>query len=219
MDVIHVMIVDDHALVRLGLRTLLESETDIRVIAEAGNASEALALVSRYKPDVVILDIQLPDRNGLEVCRELLKQFPNMRVVMLTSSANENFVIDALRSGASGYVLKQVGNDELIRAVRAAWRGDIALDPKTSSKIIQQLNRLQNSVSADAFHDLSNRELEVLALIARGLSNKEIGDELNLSEITVRNYITTILSKLHLHNRVELAVYAVQNHIEEFVKR
>lgn len=219
MNAIRIMIVDDHELVRLGLRTLLESESDLRVVAEASNAAEALIQASNHHPEVVVLDIQLPDRSGLEVCRELRKLFPDMRVIMLTSSVNESFVIDAIRSGASGYILKQVGNDELIRAVRAVWRGEIALDPKTSSKIIQQLNRLHNNVAASAFHDLSAREMDVLALIAQGLSNKEIGDKLNLSEITVRNYITIMLSKLHLHNRVELAVYAVQNHIEDYIKR
>lgn len=215
---IRVLIVDDHQVVRLGLRTLLESEPDMKVVAEAGTAEEALLQAANHRPDVVILDIQLPGRSGLDVCRQMTRQFPEMRVVMLTSSVNEGFVLEALRAGVAGYVLKQVGNDELVRAIRAAHRGEAALDPKTSSQLIARLNRLQKAAEGSAFRDLSPREMEVLALVAQGLSNKEIGERLNLSEITVRNYITTMLEKLHLHNRVELAVYAVHHHIEEFVK-
>ncbi len=215
MSQIRILIVDDHALVRLGLRTLLESEADLKVVAEAQDGEEALVQVENHRPDVVILDIQLPGRSGLEVCRDLLKRFPQTRVIMLTSSVKEGFVLDALRAGAAGYVLKQVGNDELVRAVRAAYRGEMALDPKTSAQIVSRLHVLQKQAEGNAFRDLSRREIEVLALLAQGLSNKEIGEQLNLSEITVRNYLTTILEKLHLHNRVELAIYAVQNHIEE----
>ncbi|MGB9639894.1 MAG: response regulator [Anaerolineales bacterium] len=218
MNPIRLLIVDDHEVVRLGLRTLLEGEADLKVVAEAGSAEEALIQVNHHHPDVVILDIQLPGRSGLDLCRDIVQQFPQTRVVMLTSSVNEGFVIEALRAGASGYVLKQVGNDELVRAVRAAQRGEVALDPKSSAQIISRLNALQKNLQTSAFRDLSLREMDVLALVARGLGNKEIGEQLNLSEITVRNYITTMLEKLHLHNRVELAVFAVQNHIDEYIK-
>ena len=215
MSQIRLLIVDDHEVVRLGLRTLLESEPDLKVVAEAGTAEEALVQVENHRPDVVILDIQLPGRSGLDACRDIRQKYPQVQVVMLTSSVNENFAVDALRAGAVGYVLKQVGGDELVRAVRAAQRGEMALDPKTATRVIARLNDLQKKTEADAFRDLSPREMDVLALVARGLSNKEIGQALNLSEITARNYVTTILEKLHLRNRVELATYAVQNHLEE----
>jgi len=218
MNRIRLLIVDDHEIVRLGLRTLLEGESDLQVIAEAGTAEEALTQLNYHHPDVVILDIQLPGRSGLDICREIVQRFPQTRVVMLTSSVNEGFVIEALRAGAAGYVLKQVGNDELVRAVRAAYRGEVALDPKSSTQIISRLNALQKNLETSAFSDLSPREMDILVLVARGLGNKEIGEQLNLSDITVRNYITIMLEKLHLHNRVELAVYAVQNHIEEYSK-
>jgi DNA-binding NarL/FixJ family response regulator len=218
MNPIRLLIVDDHEKVRLGLRTLLEEEADLRVVAEASTADEALTQIAHHQPDVVILDIQLPGRSGLDVCREIIQRFPQTRIVMLTSSVNESFVIDALRAGASGYVLKQVGNDELVRAVRAAKQGEMALDPKTSAQIITRLNSLQKNIETSAFRELSPREMDVLILVARGFGNKEIGEQLNLSEITVRNYISTMLEKLHLHNRVELAVYAVHNHIEEYIK-
>ena len=215
MSQIRLLIVDDHEVVRLGLRTLLESEPDLKVVAEAGTAEEALVQVENHRPDVVILDIQLPGRSGLDACRDIRQKYPQVQVVMLTSSVNESFAVEALRAGAVGYVLKQVGGDELVRAVRAAQRGEMALDPKTATRVIARLNDLQKKTEADAFRDLSPREMDVLALVARGLSNKEIGQALNLSEITARNYVTTILEKLHLRNRVELATYAVQNHLEE----
>lgn len=215
MSQIRLLIVDDHEVVRLGLRTLLESEPDLKVVAEAGTAEEALVQVKNHRPDVVILDIQLPGRSGLDACRDIRENYPQVQVVVLTSSANESFAVEALRAGAVGYVLKQVGNNELVRAVRAAQRGEMALDPKTATRVIARLNDLQKKTEADAFRDLSPREMDVLMLVARGWSNKEIGLELNLSEITARNYVTTMLEKLHLRNRVELATYAVQNHLEE----
>jgi two-component system, NarL family, response regulator DevR len=212
---IRLLIVDDHALVRLGLRTLLADEKDIEVIAEADSAEEALLQVANLQPDVVVLDIQLPRRSGLDACREIRTQFPNTQVVILTSHAGESFAGQALRAGAAGYVLKQVGNEELVRAVRAAHRGEIALDPRTSAGLVARLNTLQGQVESGAFSRLSSREMDVLAHISRGESNKEIGLALHLSEITVRNYLSNILEKLGLRNRIELATYAVQHHIEE----
>ena len=215
MSQIRLLIVDDHEVVRLGLRTLLETEPDLRVVAEAGTAEEALVQTANHHPDVVILDIQLPGRSGLDACRDIRQKFAQSQVVMLTSSTNENFALEALRAGAAGYVLKQVGGDELVRAVRAAHNGETALDPKTAARLVARLNELQKKTEADAFRDLSQREMEVLNLVARGWSNKEIAQALNLSEITARNYVTTIMEKLHLRNRVELAAYAIRNHIEE----
>lgn len=215
MDRIRLMIVDDHEVVRLGLRTLLMDEPDIEVVAEAGSAEEALVQVANHRPDVVVLDIQLPGRSGLEACREICRQFPASRVVMLTSHGGGTFAEQALRAGAVGYVLKQVGNEELIRAVRAARQGETALDPKTAGKLVSRLNSLQAQAEQSAFHSLSARELDVLVLVARGESNKEIGQALNLSEITVRNYVSNMLEKLQLRNRIELATFAVQNRIDE----
>lgn len=215
MSQIRLLIVDDHEVVRLGLRTLLEGEEDLTVVAEAGTAEEALIQTAHHRPDVVVLDIQLPGRSGLDVCRDIRQKFPQTQVVMLTSSVNENFALEALRAGAAGYVLKQVGNDELVRAIRAAHNGETALDPKTAARLVVRLNELQKKTEADAFRDLSPREMDVLLLVSRGASNKEIGAELNLSEITARNYVTALMEKLHLRNRVELAAYAIRNHIEE----
>ncbi len=217
MKRIRILIVDDHAVVRLGLHTLLGDEPDLDVVAEAGTADQALIQVGRHRPDVVVLDIQLPGRNGLTVCREIREQFPETQVVMLTSSVNENFVLDALRAGAAGYVLKQVGNEELIRAIRAAHRGETVLDPRSTTHIVNRLSDLQKEAEAVAFRELSPREMEVLELVAQGRSNKEIGQALHLSEITVRNYVSNMLTKLHLHNRIELAIYAVQHKLDDYL--
>jgi len=212
------LIVDDHAVVRLGLRTLLSDEPDLEVAAEAGSAEEALKQIEIYHPDIVILDIQLPGRSGIEVCREIREKFPATRVVILTSHAGESFLEQAMRAGASGYVLKQVGNEELIRAIRAAHRGEVALDTRTASQVIRSYLEMGKTVDESSFKDLSLREKEVLALVAEGESNKEIGVKLNLTEITVRNYVSNILNKLQLRNRIELAKFAFVHNLNDHME-
>ncbi|MBI4768944.1 MAG: response regulator transcription factor [Chloroflexi bacterium] len=213
MSQIRILIVDDHQVVRLGLRTLLETQPEMRVVAEAGTADEALREVERHRPHVVILDIRLPGRSGLEACSEIRRRFPDTRVVMLTSAADDQFIVEALSAGASGYVLKQVGNEELIRAVQAAARGETALDPQTAARVVARLRDLETKSEADVFRDLSPREMDVLALVAEGKSNKQIGAVLHLSDVTVRNYVSNILDKLGLTNRVELAAFAMTHHL------
>lgn len=217
MQKIRLLIVDDHEVVRLGLRTLLNDEQDLHVVAEAGTADEALENVQQYKPDVVILDIQLPGQSGLQVCREITQKYPRTKVVILTSHGGDSFIEQAIRAGASGYILKQVGNEELIRAIRAVHRGEMAMDPRTSARLISRLDQLSRQVEKNAFSDLSLRELDVLHLVAKGNSNKEIGKALNLTETTVRNYISNILEKLQLRNRIELATYAIENHLDDLI--
>lgn len=212
MSQIRILIVDDHEVVRLGLRILLEDQPELHVVAEAGNCDEALREVERHRPHVAVLDINLPGRSGLEACRALRRRFPETRVVMLTSYADDAFVAEALRAGASGYVLKQVGGDELIRAVQAAARGEMALDPRTSARVVARLQQLESQTETDGWRTLSPREQDVARLAAQGKSNKEIGAALRLSEITVRNYLSNVLEKLSLANRVELAAYAVRHH-------
>jgi two-component system response regulator DevR len=214
---IRLLIVDDHAVVRLGLRTLLAEESDLVVVGEAGTAEEALVQVAHHHPDVVILDIQLPGRSGLEACREIRQRFRETQVVILTSHAAEGFAEQALQFGAAGYVLKQVGNEELVRAVRAAHRGETALDPKTASRVVARMRDLRTQVDRNAFRDLSPRELQILHHVAKGENNKEIGQALGLSEITARNYVSRLLEKLHLRNRIELATYAVQHRLDEYL--
>ncbi len=210
---IKVLIVDDHAVVRLGLKTLLAEENDIEVVAEAENAEKALIMVGIHRPDVVVLDIQLPDKSGLDVCSKIKTQQPFIKVVMLTSHANDLFLEQALKNGASGYVLKQVGNEELVRAIRAATEGEMAFDTKTTVQMVNRFKEMEKVIEENSISDLSPRELDVARLVAEGESNKEIGMRLNLSEITVRNYVSSILSKLQLRNRIEIATFALNHNL------
>ena len=210
-----ILLVDDHAVVRLGLMTLLNDQPDMEVIAEASTAAEAVRAVERHQPNVVLMDIRLPGEGGIEATRQVTSRFPNSKVVMLTSFADDDLVIRAISAGAVGYVLKQVGNEELLRAIRAAAKGEALLDPSTTAKLLSRVRELDRKSEEDAFRDLSDREMDVLVYVARGKTNAEIGHLLNLSEKTVGNYIGTMFEKLHLNNRIELAIYAVEHHLFE----
>ena len=213
MTKIRVLLVDDHEIVRLGLMTLLNDQDNMEVVGEAGTAGEAVKSVEELRPDVVLMDIRMPGEGGIVATREITAKFPQTKVVMLTSFADDELVMRAIQAGAVGYVLKQVGNEELLRAVAAAARGEALLDPSTTSRLLSRVRERERQAEEDAFRDLSDRELQVLAEVARGKTNAEIGRTLNLSEKTVRNYLSTILEKLHLVNRIELATYAVEHHL------
>jgi two-component system, NarL family, response regulator DevR len=219
MTKIRVLLVDDHAIVRLGLTTLLGDVPEVEVVGEAGTAAEALKAVERLRPDVVLMDIRMPGEGGIEATRRITSQFPDTKVVMLTSFADEELVVRAIRAGAMGYVLKEVGNTELLRAIRAASRGEALLDPATTARLLARVRQTEQKADLDAFRDLSGRELDVVAEVARGKTNAEIAHTLNLSEKTVRNYLSTVLEKLNLTNRVELATYAVEHHLFEQLGR
>ena len=208
-----VLLVDDHEIVRLGLMTLINDQPDMQVVGEAGSAEEALRQVELLQPDVILMDIRLPGEGGIEATRAITTRFPKTRVVMLTSYADDDLVVRAVLAGAVGYVLKQVGNEELLRAINAASRGDALIDPATTARLLTRVRASERKAEEDAFRDLSERELEVLAQVARGKTNAEIGEVLNLSEKTVRNYVSTMLEKMGLTNRIELATYAVEHHI------
>jgi len=210
---IRVLLVDDHEIVRLGLMTLINDQPDMQVVGEAGSASEALRQVERLHPQVVLMDVRLPGEGGIEATREIIRRFPEVRVVILTSYADDALVLRAIKAGAVGYVLKQVGNQELLRAIAAAARGEALLDPATTARLLSRVREIEKKADEDAFRDLSERELDVLAAVARGKTNAEIAELLNLSEKTVRNYVSSILSKLNLTNRIELATYAVEHHL------
>lgn len=219
MSLIRVLLVDDHEIVRLGLMTLINDQENMEVVGEAGTAAEALRAVQELQPQVVLMDVRLPGEGGIEAARQITERYPETKVVMLTSFADDELVVRAIRAGAVGYVLKQVGNEELLRAISAAANGDALLDPATTSRLLSRVREAERRADENAFRDLSDRELEVLAEVTHGKSNAEIGEVLNLSEKTVRNYVSSILDKLALNNRIELATYAVEHHLSDRMAR
>lgn len=218
MSSIRVLLVDDHSVVRLGMMTLINDQPGMKTVGEAGTAPEAVKAVEELNPDVVLMDIRLPGESGITATREITRRFPDTKVVMLTSYADDELIFRAVRAGAKGYVLKQVGNEELLNAIKAAAEGEAILDSKTTNKILARLRQLEEQVERSVFKELSARELDVLAEVAQGKTNKEIGNALNLSETTVRNYVSNILDKLDLNNRVELATFAVKHHLDDYLR-
>lgn len=214
---LRVMLVDDHEVVRLGLITLLEDVEWIDVVGEAGSAAEALQAAAQLRPDAVVMDIRMPGESGIDACRAITERFPDTKVVMLTSYADDALIIKALQAGASGYVLKQVGSRRLVEALSAVRRGDALLDPQVTQRVIARVREAEAERQAAAFRGLSPREMEVLALVAQGKTNGEIADALTLAEKTVRNHVSAILSKLALSNRIEAATYAVRHDIDRHV--
>ena len=218
MTRIRVGLVDDHALVRLGLKTLIDDQVDMEVVGEGDSTAAALQMVDSTHPQVVLMDIRLPGDSGLEAARQIAARYPETRVVMLTSFADEELVIGAIRAGAVGYILKEVGNEEVLRGIRAAAGGGSVLDPATTSRLLARVRETEHKADEDAFRSLSDRELEVLYEVSQGKTNPEIATSLNLSEKTSRNYVSSILEKLGLANRIELATYAIKHNLAERMK-
>lgn len=211
------LIVDDHEVVRLGLKALLEQHPHFEVVAEAGNAKEAMEQVERFLPDVVLMDIRLPGMSGIEACEEITNNYPDIKVIMLTSYAEDEMLFSAIRSGASGYVLKQISADGLIRAIEAVGRGEALLDPAVTQRVFQEVRRAVREEEASAFVNLSQQEKHVLILVSEGRTNREIAKSLFLGEGTVRNYVSSILSKLGVSNRAEAAAYAVEHNLKDYL--
>lgn len=216
MSKVTILVVDDHQVVRLGLHTLLNVKPDFEVVGQAATAEEAIAAVERLRPRVVLMDLRLPGRSGVEACREIKSRWPDTHVIMLTSYADDELVLEAINAGAEGYILKRVQDNELVEGVRAVARGEAILDPAVTSKLMARVRRAEQEMIDHAFQVLSEREIEVLALVAQGKTNAEIAQGLHLSEKTVGNHVSAILSKLDLTNRIEAATYAVRHHIERY---
>ncbi|HHH40468.1 MAG TPA: response regulator transcription factor [Chloroflexi bacterium] len=214
---LRILIVDDHEVVRLGLRTLLDRHPQFTVVDEAGTAREAVQKALQHQPDVVVMDIRLPGGSGIEACRKITEQIPEAKVIMLTSYAEDEMLFDAITAGAAGYVLKQIGSDDLVRAIETVGRGDALLDPALVQKVFDRVREAARKEEAAAFADLTEQELRVLAQVAKGKTNREIAQALYLGEGTVRNYVSSILSKLGLSNRAEAAAYAVEHNIEDYL--
>lgn len=217
MSHLRILLVDDHEVVRLGLKSLIERQSGLDVIAEASNQDDAVQMALEHKPDIVLMDIRLSGGSGIEACREIMVLRPQTRIIMLTSYAEDEMLFAAIRAGAIGYVLKQVGGGELLRAIESAARGDAALDPSLTQKVFTEMRRSMQKEEASAFRDLTPQEMQVLSLIAEGKTNREIAHALFLSEGTVRNYVSSVLAKLELANRAEAAAYAIQHRLKDYL--
>ena len=212
-----IVLVDDHEVVRLGLKSLLERHPQFEVVGEASSAREALEQVAATEPDVVVMDIRLPGTSGIEACEQIVDQYPNTKVIMLTSYAEDEMLFSAIRAGASGYVLKQIASEELVKAIEAVGRGEALLDPAVTQRVFQEVRRAVKEEEASAFQHLSQQEKHVLLLVSEGKTNREIAKNLFLGEGTVRNYVSSILSKLGVNNRAEAAAYAVEHNLREYI--
>ena len=202
-----VFLLDDHEVVRRGLRELLEGETDMSIVGEAGTAEEALGRIPATRPDVAVLDVRLPDGDGVEVCREIRSRHEDIACLMLTSFADDEAVYAAILAGAAGYVLKQVRGRDLVDAVRRVGRGESLLDPAVTARV---LDRLRQRSEDDELAGLTKQERQLLDLIAEGLTNRQIGEHMYLAEKTIKNYVSNLLAKLGMSRRSEVAAYAAR---------
>jgi len=205
-----VLIVDDHEVVRVGLRALLEKQEDLQIVGEAATAGEALDMAISGKPDVVLMDVRLPDESGIETCRKIRSKNPGIRVLMLTSYSNDETILASIMAGASGYLLKQIDAGQLVPAIMAVGRGESILDSTTSKSVMDRLLAISGGATARGIDSLTEREMQILKLIADGSTNQEIANIINLTEKTVKNYVSSLLLKLGMSHRTQAAVYYVR---------
>jgi two-component system response regulator DevR len=204
---LRVFLLDDHEIVRRGVRELLEAEEDLEVVGEAGTAEEAYGRIPATRPDVAILDVRLPDGDGVQVCREIRSRHPGVACLMLTSFADDEALFSAIMAGAAGYVLKQVRGTDLVDSVRRVGRGESLLDPSLTTRVLE---RLRHPPEADELAGLTGQERRILDLIAEGMTNRQIGEQLHLAEKTIKNYVSNLLAKLGMSRRSEAAAYAAR---------
>ena len=212
---IRILIADDHEVVRIGLSALLDRQPGFRVVGQASSGDEAIRLARALRPDVAVLDIRMPDGSGTDACRVITTESPGTPVVMLTSYADEEALFEAISAGASGYVLKRIGSDELVSAIRTVAAGQSMLDPAVTAAVLERLRRAAHAEESGAFQELTEQERRVLAHVAQGKSNREIAAAMQLAEKTVRNYVSNILAKLALASRAQAAAFAIRNRLTE----
>lgn len=210
-ELIRVLIAEDHPVVRRGLHSFLETYEDIQVVAEAEDGAQAVALAREHVPDVILMDLLMPRLGGVEAIEQIMAFSPATRILVLTSYTEDELLFSAMRAGALGYWLKDVEPEDLVHALRAAARGQATLHPKVAARLVQGALHLAPQLTEDELTELSERELDVLRLIARGLSNKEIAEQLCLAEGTVKSHVSNILSKLQLAHRTQAALYALKH--------
>lgn len=205
-----IMLVDDHEVVRTGLRTLLASEQDLTVVAEAATAAEAVLRARSYHPQVVVMDVRLPDRSGVEACRDIRSEDPHVAVLMLTSFSDDRALFDSIMAGAAGYVLKQIRGTDLVDGIRRVSVGESLLDPAVTARVLDRLRHPATHGDARLAR-LTPTELRIVEMIAEGMTNRAIGERIGLAEKTVKNYVSSILSKMHMSRRAEAAAYLAQH--------
>lgn len=212
-EIISVLVVDDHAVVRQGVRAFLETEPHIEVVAEAESGGQALEMCVEHAPDVVLLDLLMPEKNGVEVTREIKKISPRTNIIILTSYHDDEYLLPAIQAGALSYLLKDVSDEGLVEAVEKAARGEAVLPSRLATRIIHGLSA-KSAAEVEFQHDLTKRELEILGLVADGMTNSAIGEQLFISEKTVKCHVSNILSKLHLADRTQAAAFAWRSGIK-----
>ena len=210
---LRLLVVDDHEVVRQGLVSLLERREHFQVVAEAGTAAEAVEMARKFEPDLVVMDVRLPDGSGIEACREIRSEFPNTKVVILTSYPDEEAVLSAIIAGASGYLLKQIRGRDLVSSLESVGRGDSLLDPAVTEKVLDRVRRIATGTYTDEMAHLPQQEQKILLLVAEGKTNKEIASEVFLSDKTVKNYVSSILAKLNLQRRAQAAAYVARHRL------
>jgi DNA-binding NarL/FixJ family response regulator len=208
---IKVLIVDDQTLVRQGLATLLALEEDLEIVGQAGDGEEAISQVGFLQPDVVLMDMRMPKKTGVEATQEICKRYPSVKVLVLTTYDEDDLIVGALKAGACGYLLKDSPSEKLATAIRAVKEGYTQLSPAVTPKVVSLMHGSEKSKKADLLKSFSEREVEVIELIAKGLSNKEIAETLYITQGTVKNYVTKILGQLNLRDRTQLAVWVKDN--------
>jgi len=212
--VLRLVVVDDHEIVRQGLVALLSRRPNFQVVAEAGTVAEAIAAAKRFEPEIVVMDVRLPDGSGIEACREIREELPATRVVMLTSYPDEDAVLSAIVAGASGYLLKQVRGRDLVAALETVGRGESLLDPAVTGRVLERVRRIATGDQPDELAQLTPQERRILALVAEGKTNKEIASDIFLSDKTVKNYVSSILSKLNLERRAQAAAFVAKHRLD-----
>lgn len=214
---VRILIADDHSVVRAGLRALLEHNKQFYVVGEASTGEEAVQKAKDLRPDIAVLDIRMPGISGIEACRQIIGSVENCRVIVLTTYAEDELLFAAIRAGASGYVLKRIGDNDLVNAVERVSRGENILDPALTATVFAEMRKADQTQRAAAFSELTPQELSVLSLVAHGMTNRQIAVKLYLGEGTVRNYVSSVLAKIGVSNRAEAAAYAVTHHIDEII--
>jgi DNA-binding NarL/FixJ family response regulator len=210
---LRLLLVDDHEVVRQGLAALLARRPAFQVVAEAGTVAEAVAAARRFRPDIVVMDVRLPDGTGIEACRDIRAEMPETRVVMLTSYPDEEAVLAAIMAGASGYLLKQIRGRDLVEALESIGRGASLLDPAVTERVLERVRRIASGEGRDELAELTSQERKILMLVAEGKTNREIAAEIFLSDKTVKNYVSSILSKLNLQRRAQAAAFVAKHRL------